>query len=168
MSALVLAERSTFKTFSIEPLGPFLLLEAARFWNRFTPASHAGLDAEGHLHMAFPVEGTWQTIGVCVQDRGGEIAGRVYGDVELSVALRRLQTLPGTGPFSGELILLRGAGHPDYLTLLEPRFRRAATDAYGLDHLASDADLRRISDAWRPYRMWLTFLLRQSADAHGA
>ena len=76
-------------------------------------------------------------------------------------ALALLQALPGIGPFSAQLILLRGAGHPDFLTFEEPRFRRAVTRAYGLDHDASDADLRRISEAWRPYRTWMTFLLRQ-------
>jgi DNA-3-methyladenine glycosylase II len=78
------------------------------------------------------------------------------------VALARLRGLPGIGPFSAELILLRGAGHPDYLTFLEPRFREAVRVAYALDQPPSDDDLRRISDNWRPYRTWQTFLLRQS------
>ena len=30
-----------------------------------------------------------------------------------------LQRLPGIGPFSAQLILLRGAGHPDFLTFAE-------------------------------------------------
>jgi DNA-3-methyladenine glycosylase II len=77
-------------------------------------------------------------------------------------ALNRLRQLAGIGPFSSELILLRGAGHPDYLTLLEPRFRHAVARAYRLDHLPTDDDLRRISEPWRPYRMWVTFLLRQA------
>ena len=75
-----------------------------------------------------------------------------------------MQALPGIGPFSSQLILLRGAGHPDFLTLMEPRFRRAVTRAYALDHEASDEDLQRISEAWRPYRMWMTFLLRQEYE----
>jgi DNA-3-methyladenine glycosylase II len=78
-------------------------------------------------------------------------------------ALALLQRLPGIGPFSSELILLRGAGHPDYLTLQEPRFRQAVRQAYALDHEPTDTELQRISDAWRPYRMWITFLFRQSA-----
>ncbi|MBV8717477.1 MAG: DNA-3-methyladenine glycosylase 2 family protein, partial [Chloroflexi bacterium] len=76
------------------------------------------------------------------------------------------RALPGIGPFGSELILLRGAGHPDYLTLVEPKFRRAVRQAYGLDHEPTDDDLWRISEPWRPYRMWQTFLLRQhTADA---
>jgi len=292
---------STASSFSIEPLGPFSLRAAARFWGGFTPAGHSGLDQAGHLHMVFPVEGTWATAGVCVGEVDGKIVGSVYGDVEpeqverqtmrilsldvdgrgllevgrrdsvagallerfrgprpvcfyspyeaatwaiishrinmrqaaaikariaeafgdtvdihgqamrafpspqalLSltafpglfaakptrlraiaaaalegeldaaylrslpdeVALTRLQRLPGIGPFGSQLILLRGAGHPDYLTLVEPKLRQAVGRAYGLDHEPTDADLERISEAWRPYRMWITFLLRQHEEA---
>ena len=88
------------------------------------------------------------------------VALRARPDAE---ALAHLQRLPCIGPFSAELILLRGAGHPDYLTLLEPRFRGAVRQAYALDHEPPDAELQRISEAWRPYRMWITFLLRQQA-----
>lgn len=286
-------------TFEIQPRGPFSLKSAATFWGGFTPAAHSGLDAEGHLHLAFPVERTWQSVGVCLrQARSGVVEGEVYGEADppsvrdqtarilsldtdgrafpeiasrdpvvaslqqrfpglrpvcfyspyeaavwaiLSqrirntqaaqikrrlaealgehtdihgepmrafpppsalrdldsfpglpgpkldrlhaiagaalagdldaasirslpedIALARLQALPGIGPFSAELILLRGAAHPDYLTLLEPRFRTAVQKAYALPALPSDADLRRVSEGWRPYRMWVTFLLRQN------
>jgi DNA-3-methyladenine glycosylase II len=286
-------------TFSLEPSGPFSLGAAARFWGGFAPAAHGGADAEGHLHMAFPMEGTWNTVGVCVRDDAGVLKAELYGEgdpqqvqrqtqrilsldvdgrafpevaqrdpvagalihafeglrpvcfyspyeaaawaiishrihmpqaarvkrrmtealgeevsihgqpirafpsphvllelesfpglfgrkpdnlravaaaalagdldaahlrsVSDDVAIARLQNLPGIGPFSAELILLRGAGHPDYLTLLEPRFRQAVASAYDLPTLPSDADLQRISEPWRPYRMWVTFLLRQRA-----
>src|SRR5438445_4850221 len=76
-------------TFALRPLGPFSLAAAARFWGGFTPASHAGLDADGHLHMAFPVEGSWTTAGVCVREVDGEIAAQVYGDVDVDVARRQ-------------------------------------------------------------------------------
>jgi DNA-3-methyladenine glycosylase II len=286
--------------FVLEPLGPFSLGEAARFWEGFTPAALAGLDPRGHLHMAFAVEGSWAAAGVCVRETIGKIEGRVYGNVDAqavkgqvarilsldvdgrafeevgkrdqvvaelqrryrglrpvcfystyeaavwavlsqrvqmrqaarvkdrmrealgetvdihgepmrafpapqvllelttfeglfgnklghphavahaalagdldavqlrslpeAAALKELQALPGIGPFSSELILLRGAGHPDYLTLVEPRFRRAVEIAYQLDHAPTDDDLRHISDKWPPYRMWVTFLLRQAVE----
>jgi DNA-3-methyladenine glycosylase II len=286
--------------FTLQPLGPFSLRAAAAFWGGFTPAAHAGLDEQGHLHMAFSVEGSWATAGVCLRQVQDAVVGTVFGEIEdlarvrsqsariLSLdvdgrafedvgrrdpvagdlqhrypglrpvcfyspyeaaawaiishrihrqqaasiktrlcealgepvdihgqpmrafpaprqlldlsefpglygrkpdnlravahaalagrldaaylrslpdeqALASLQELPGIGPFGAQLILLRGAGHPDYLTLLEPKFRRALGNAYGLDTELSDADVRRVSEAWRPYRMWVTFLLRQQA-----
>lgn len=289
-------------TFTLEPLGPFSLEAAARFWGDFTPAGYSGTGQPGHVHMAFPVEGTWTPAGVCLQQAAnGTLTAEVFGEAPDAEAIRQqtarilsldvdgrdllevgqrdpvagrlmrdypglrpvcfyspyeagvwaimshriqmrqaaaikarlaaaygelvsvhgepmrafpspralldladfpglfdpkpariaalaraalsggldastlrslpdaaalahLQTLPGIGPFSAELILLRGAGHPDYLSLLEPRFRRAVGRAYALDHDPTDADLQRISDNWRPYRTWITFLLRQSAQ----
>jgi DNA-3-methyladenine glycosylase II len=297
---VILAARA--QTFEIDQLGQFSLEAAARFWGGFTPAAHGGLDAQGHLHMAFPVEGSWTTAGVCVTQRlDGSVVAEVFSDgdgavgieavkrqtarilsldvdgrdfasigerdpvagelqrrfpglrpvcfysayeaatwavishrinkhqaagiksrlseamgasVEIhgevmrafpapsallqlqefpglfgkkpewlrtiaacalageldgaylrslpeDLALAKLRALPGIGPFGSELILLRGAGHPDYLTLLEPKFRTAVGEAYGMPSVPTDDDLRRISDNWRPYRMWQSFLLRQ-------
>ena len=286
--------------FQLEPRGPFALAAAARFWSSFTPAGRSPADAQEHLHLTFPVEGSWAPVGICLVQDGGAIAGTVYGDADPELARRqtarilsldvdgrafadvgardqvvaglqrshpglrpvcfsspyeaaawailssrvqmrqaaaikarltaafgeivnlhgqtmpafpaprtiagldqlpgvpdaklarlravaeaalaglldstylrslsdadalaRLRTIPGIGPFSAELILLRGAGHPDYLTLLEPRFRRAVGEAYGLPAAPTDADLLRIAESWRPYRTWVTFLLRQDAE----
>jgi len=75
-------------------------------------------------------------------------------------ALRELQRLPGIGPFSSELILLRGAGQPDWLALHSPLFRRAVAHAYGLTEEPTDEQLHAIAEPWRPYRTWATLLLR--------
>jgi len=75
-------------------------------------------------------------------------------------ALARLKELPSIGDFSAQLILLRGAGEPDYLPTAEPRLGRAVARAYGLDHLPSAPDLAALAVAWRPYGAWTTLLLR--------
>ena len=95
----------------------------------------------------------------------GELNSAYLRSLPDEVALSQLQRLPGIGPFGSQLILLRGAGHPDYLTLVEPRFRQAVRRAYELDHEPADGELAPISDAWRPYRMWITFLLRQQVES---
>ena len=79
-------------------------------------------------------------------------------------ALEALQQLPGIGIFSAEHILLRGAGEPDYLTLNEPRLPRAVALAYHLKSKPSSQELRAISESWRPYRTWVTFLLRHMLE----
>ncbi|MER8157355.1 DNA-3-methyladenine glycosylase 2 family protein [Streptomyces sp. NPDC094472] len=84
-------------------------------------------------------------------------------------ALAALRTLPGIGPFSAELILIRGAGHPDVFPRHERRLHAAIAAAYGLDETAS-GDIGRltgIADGWRPYRSWIAFLLRVRAEHIG-
>jgi DNA-3-methyladenine glycosylase II len=75
-------------------------------------------------------------------------------------ALKDLKTLPGIGDFSSGLILLRGAGDPDAVAYHEPRLALAVREAYGLPGPATAAQLTEISEAWRPYRTWVTLLLR--------
>jgi DNA-3-methyladenine glycosylase II len=74
-------------------------------------------------------------------------------------ALRVLAKLPGIGPFSAQLILLRGAGHPDVFATTETRLHEEITTAYGLNH-PSVSDLERVADDWRPYRTWVSVMFR--------
>jgi DNA-3-methyladenine glycosylase II len=77
-------------------------------------------------------------------------------------ALAALRELPGIGPFSAELVLIRGAGHPDIFPRHEARVHQAIAAEYGLGPDA-DGDLGRlaeIADGWRPYRSWVGLLLR--------
>ena len=80
-------------------------------------------------------------------------------------AARDLQRLPGIGPFSAELVLIRGVGNPDALPIREHRLARAARAAYGLPE---GADIEQIADGWRPYRAWVALLLRARAEADTA
>lgn len=79
-------------------------------------------------------------------------------------ALTELQQLPGIGPFSAELVLLRGAGYPDWTPQHEPRLGRALATAYHLPRPPKGDQLRRITDVWRPYRTWVTVLLRTQLE----
>ncbi len=72
-------------------------------------------------------------------------------------ALDNLQQLVGIGPFSAELILIRGVGAPDALPSVEKRLQAATRTAYGLD---PDVDIAGVADNWRPYRSWVALLLR--------
>ena len=77
-------------------------------------------------------------------------------------ALTHLRQLAGIGPFSAELILLRGMGDPDAFPKEEKRLHRAMAAAYHLgDEPTLDA-LERLADGWRPYRSWVGLLLRNT------
>ncbi len=103
-----------------------------------------------------------------------EQLGRAAGEGKLEVdllrslpvgdAISRLCELPGIGPFSAELILLRGAGEPDHLPTQEPRLARAVARAYGLDETPETEGLRALGEKWRPYRTWVALHLRAALE----
>lgn len=79
-------------------------------------------------------------------------------------ALAELRALPGVGPFSAELILIRGAGHPDVFPRHEPRLHQAVATEYGLGADPGVDRLAEIAERWRPYRSWVSLLLRTRAQ----
>ncbi|GAA0914969.1 hypothetical protein [Nonomuraea longicatena] len=78
-------------------------------------------------------------------------------------ALAELRALPGVGPFTAGLILIRGAGAPDAFPGDEPRLFRMLREAYGLAEDAPPGAYRRLAEGWRPYRSWASFLFRAAA-----
>ena len=79
-------------------------------------------------------------------------------------ALADLKKLPGIGDFSAGLTLLRGANAPDAVPVAEPRLARAVALAYRLPGPAAPEQIRTISENWRPYRTWVTLLLRTQLE----
>jgi DNA-3-methyladenine glycosylase II len=239
------------RTFTLHPRGPFSLAASTRFLEGFTPAAYAGT-ADSPLELAFPAEGSWQTVGVRVRQGASASAG-VTGEIVHPAAMgpdliepvgrqvARILSLdvdgagftavgerdpvvaalqrrfPGLRPvgfwspyeaaawtiighririrqaaaikaamarelgepvrFGGtlvhafpapdrlaELVLLRGACDPDALARHEPRLARAVGRAYGLPGPATESELLEISENWRPYRTWVTVLLRTQLE----
>jgi 3-methyladenine DNA glycosylase/8-oxoguanine DNA glycosylase len=79
-------------------------------------------------------------------------------------ALKQLQLLPGVGRFSAELILIRGAGHPDVFPRAESRLHEIMREAYHLPD-AEVGELTEIAEAWAPFRSWASFLFRVEGEA---
>jgi len=75
-------------------------------------------------------------------------------------AQAELQHLPGIGPFYSSLIVIRACGHADAPSLGEPRSRAAIQQAYGIDHELSDAELLALAETWRPFRTWVSVMMR--------
>jgi DNA-3-methyladenine glycosylase II len=76
----------------------------------------------------------------------------------------RLQQLPGIGPFYSSLIVIRACGHADVPAPEEGRSRAAIQQAYGIDHDLSDAELAKITETWKPFRTWVTVMMRALSD----
>jgi len=77
-------------------------------------------------------------------------------------ALAELEALPGVGPWTASAILLRGCGVPDAVPMVDDISRNAVASIYGLPSPLDDATWTRISDAWRPYRMWASVLIHMA------
>jgi DNA-3-methyladenine glycosylase II len=78
-------------------------------------------------------------------------------------ALAALLELPGIGPFSAELVLVRGAGAPDVVPTVEKRLAAAVSAAYELRREPTADDVAALAAQWAPYRSWVTVLLRTAA-----
>lgn len=94
----------------------------------------------------------------------GDLDAAMLSALPADEAILRLQDLPGIGPFWATLIALRAVGPTDALALGEPRMRRAAARAYDRPELERDDDaFVALAETWRPYRTWVSVLLRATA-----
>jgi DNA-3-methyladenine glycosylase II len=71
-------------------------------------------------------------------------------------AYTRLQELPGIGPFYAGLILIRGVGTVDVAPKAEPRLEKAVQERW-------QRPLAEVVDGWRPFRTWVSVLIRAHA-----
>ena len=92
----------------------------------------------------------------------GQLSSLCLRAMKYPEALSYLQQLAGIGPFSAELIMLRGVGNPDAFPHEEKRLHRAMAAAYHLNSEPDLATLERVADRWRPFRSWIGLLLRNS------
>jgi DNA-3-methyladenine glycosylase II len=124
------------------------------------------LEADAIRSMA-PVRVQWlHTVARAALD--GALDPGLLAAMEPTAALAHLQELPGIGPVYATLILLRATGVTDMMTFGEPRLPGYVAHFYGTGPgPASQADLERISDGWRPFRTWTAVLVRVAGDRLG-
>jgi len=70
-------------------------------------------------------------------------------------AVRQVQQVKGLGAFSAELVVVRGANHPDVLPTQERRLAAEIEEQYGPERGPAE-----VSENWRPYRTWAALHLR--------
>jgi DNA-3-methyladenine glycosylase II len=98
----------------------------------------------------------------------GLLDGDRLRGMEADAAIAGLEELPGVGPFTAQGIVLRGAGAPDVLAAAEPRLGRAVALAYALQAPPAPERVAELAEPWRPYRSWVTVLLRVNLDRGAA
>jgi DNA-3-methyladenine glycosylase II len=90
----------------------------------------------------------------------GELAVDLLRALPPAEAEARLQRLPGIGPFYSSLVVVRACGHADVLAAGESHVLSAVQEAYGLEGTPSPAEVAAIAEGWRPFRTWVSVMLR--------
>ena len=85
----------------------------------------------------------------------------VLDDVE---ATRRLVALPGIGPWSAEILLLRQMRRPDVFPSGDVALRRGLVLLDALLELPSPTRAAERAVAWRPFRSWCSALRSPASD----
>jgi DNA-3-methyladenine glycosylase II len=67
------------------------------------------------------------------------------------------------GPFSADLVVVRGAGAPDVFPVAEPRLHDSMATLYGLVE-PSLTELADVAKPWAPYRSWVAVLIRADRE----
>ncbi|MBA2700944.1 MAG: DNA-3-methyladenine glycosylase 2 family protein [Chloroflexi bacterium] len=148
--------------------------QAARVKERMAAELGTELTIHGDRVVAFPGPGRLRTIeafpglfGRKAEYLRGLAAATIEGRLDSANlramaepdALAALRTITGVGPFSAELVLLRGVGTVDRAPANESRLGRAVALAYEREEPAA-SELQSITDEWRPFRTWVTVLVR--------
>jgi DNA-3-methyladenine glycosylase II len=97
----------------------------------------------------------------------GELDAGLLLGMSTEDAMAHLQRLPGIGPMYATLILLRSTGAIDSKTGVEPRLGPYLAHFYGLPDTATEQQVSRIMDGWRPFRTWSAVLIRVGGDRLG-
>jgi len=101
--------------------------------------------------------------GVARAAAEGRLEAEVIRRADPEAAMARLREIPGIGPFSAALIVLRASGVCDVPVEQEPRLAAIVGRLYGLPGPATADDMRRIGAGWRPFQTWVGVLLRATA-----
>ncbi len=152
--------------------------QAAAVRERLSRAHGSVLDVAGRSMAAFPTPAQLLAVdgfpglpalklerlhGVARAALAGGLDAERLRTAEPAHAIDALREIPGIGPFSASLVLVRATGATDVLVDSEPRLAAIVGQLYDLGAPASAADLARIAEPWRPFRTWVAVLLRAAA-----
>ncbi len=85
----------------------------------------------------------------------GQLSGSYLRSLQPADAFIQVRSILGMGPFSAELVVIRGANFPDVLPRNEGRLSDEITKRYG-----ADRSIDEIAEAWKPFRSWAAVHLR--------
>jgi DNA-3-methyladenine glycosylase II len=155
------------------------MTQAAAIAERLARAAGDVLDIDGQSIASFPRPQTflsrsgfegltdekWQRLQVIAK---AALEGQLSHEALAKDGAReRLLELRGVGPWTADAVLIRGVGPSDVLPIGEPTLHAAIAEAYGLEALPGDAEVERITQAWRPFRTWVSIMMIRAHMGQG-
>ena len=98
-------------------------------------------------------------IGMAEAFRSGEIDPHQLSRADTETVIRQLTGLKGIGPWTAEMFLIFGMGHPDVWSPGDLGLRNAVWA-----HFGEDTNLTEIADRWRPFRSYAALYLLEFSD----
>lgn len=130
-------------------------------WALPTPAALLSLGAEALAGIAgIDAVRAERLVGVADAAWEGRLEARPLASMDPDAARRQLRAIPGIGPFSADLILIRATGVTDIFPGAEPRLLATMGEIYGFGAPATPAQAAALAEAWSPWRTWVAVLLR--------
>ncbi len=88
----------------------------------------------------------------------GELDLWAIGELPFEEGVKELVRHRGIGRWTAEYVLMRGLGERDCIPAGDLGLRKIIGLAYGLDHTASEAEVRELAESWAGWRGWAAFL----------
>lgn len=98
-------------------------------------------------------------IGMAEAFRSGEIDPHQLSRADTQTVIQKLTGLKGIGPWTAEMFLIFGMGHPDVWSPGDLGLRNAVWA-----HFGEDTNLTEIADRWRPFRSYAALYLWEFSD----
>jgi len=124
-----------------------------------SPSAIASLDA----YPGLQAEKILRLHGVAEAAQDGRLEAARLLEMGPEAAAAELQQLRGVGPFYSALITIRACGFTDVLPIGEQHLLGLVGELYGLGRSATDDELADIAESWRPWRTWVSVLIRAAA-----
>lgn len=97
----------------------------------------------------------------------GRLPLRRLGSMEEDELRAAITGVKGLGPWSAEMFLMFGLGHPDILSPGDLGLQNAAVALYGLRKRPRPARFERLARPWRPWRSYACLYLWRSLEQGG-
>ena len=158
-SRISMRQASSIQNRLVAALGTRLEVAGGEVWAFPTPERLAQLSEFAGLAQV-KVERLRAVAAAALDGRLDSDRLRALGPIDGPASVR---TIPGIGPFWSSGIYLRACGIVDEFPD-EPLSVAALGALHGLGDRPDPEAIARLTDAYRPYRMWVTFLLRVAAN----